>query len=278
MRQSGFPITLTTDFGYRDEYVGVMKGVILLINKGIPIVDLVHDIAPQNIRQAAKIINNNYKYFPDGTVHVGVVDPGVGSTRRILAIQKDTHYFVGPDNGIFTPILESDEPLEIFSIENRKLFLKNISNTFHGRDIMAPVAARLASGMSITQVGPKVQREGCVLISLKDPVLQPNGVTGEVVSVDKFGNIRTNITKPYLNRIIIGDTPRITIKSYVLGFSSGSYNDLEDDMPTAIINSSGEIEVCVKKGNAANMLKVARGERVFIRGHLAECRSADFIS
>ena len=278
MRQSGFPITLTTDFGYRDEYVGVMKGVILSINKGIPIVDLVHDVSPQNIRQAAKIIKNNYKYFPDGTVHVGVVDPGVGSSRRMIVIQRDTHYFVGPDNGIFTPFLEGKVALDIYSIENRKLFLKNISNTFHGRDIMAPVAARLASGMSIAQVGPKISKESCMLVSLKDPILQPNGVTGEVVGIDNFGNIRTNITKPYLNKIIIGDKPRITIKSYILGFSEGSYADLEDNMPTAIINSSGEVEISVKKGSAAQMLKVSRGERVFVRGHLAECRSADFIT
>lgn len=278
MRQSGFPITLTTDFGYRDEYVGVMKGVILSINKGLPVIDLVHDVAPQNIRQAAKIIWNNYRYFPDGSVHVGVVDPGVGSGRRILAIQSDTHFFVGPDNGIFTPLLESTDPIDVYSIENRKLFLKKVSSTFHGRDIMAPVAARLASGMSIAQVGPKVKRESCRLVSLKDPVLQPNGVTGEVVSVDNFGNIRTNITKPYLNRIIIGEKPRITIKSYVLGFSEGSYEDLDDAMPAGIINSSGEVEICVKNGSAAKMLKPAKGEKVFIRGHLAECRSADFIT
>ena len=278
MRQSGFPITLTTDFGYRDEYVGVIKGVILSINKGIPIVDLVHDVAPQNIRQAAKIINNNYKYFPDGTVHVGIVDPGVGSSRRMLAIQRDTHFFVGPDNGIFTPIIDGEETLEIYSIENRKLFLKNISNTFHGRDIMAPVAARLASGMSIAQVGPKIQQETCRRISLKDPVLQPNGVTGEVVSIDNFGNIRTNITKPYLNKIIIGDKPQITIKSYVLGFSEGSYEDLADNIPTALINSSGEVEISVKKGSAAKVLNIGKGERVFVRGHLAECNSADFIT
>ncbi|THB79129.1 MAG: hypothetical protein D6B25_02535 [Desulfobulbaceae bacterium] len=275
MRQSGFPITLTTDFGYRDEYVGVMKGVILSINKGIPIVDLVHDVSPQNIRQAAKIIWNNHKYFPDGSVHVGIVDPSVGSSRRILAIQHDTHCFIGPDNGIFTPLLLSKNPLEIFSVENAKLFLKRVSNTFHGRDIIAPVAARLASGMAIAQVGPKVKKESCILVSLKEPVLQPNGVAGEVTSIDHFGNVRTNITKSYLNRIVMNDTPCITIKNYSIDFANGSYSSMPDNIPTALVNSSGELEISIKNGNAGKKLQVSRGERVFVRGHLPECISPD---
>jgi len=272
MRQSGFPITLTTDFGYRDEYVGVMKGVILSINKGIPIVDLIHDIDPQCISQAARIISNNYEYFPDGTVHIGVVDPGVGSTRRIIALQGDTHFFVGPDNGIFTPLLVSHKPLEVYSVENRKLFLKNISNTFHGRDIMAPVAARLASGMSIAQVGKRISRESCTLISMQEPVLQPNGISGEVITIDRFGNIKTNISEAYLQKISLGEEPRVILKSYAVEISSGSYCDIEDDVPTAIINSSGVLEICVKDGDAARVLEVKRGEHIFVRGHhYAEC-------
>ncbi|PID41435.1 MAG: hypothetical protein CR981_03300 [Proteobacteria bacterium] len=269
MKQSRAPITLTTDFGYRDEYVGVMKGVILSINKEIPIVDLVHDVAPQDICQAARIIENNYNYFPTGTVHIAIVDPGVGSTRRILAIQENGHFFIGPDNGIFSPILERENTLDVFSIENRALFLKKISTTFHGRDIMAPVAARLASGMPITRVGPKIHRETCHLIKLRDPVLQSNGIAGEVVSIDRFGNIRTNITNTCLEKLHVEQKPEITIKSYVLGFSEGSYATLEDDKPTALINSSNEIEISVKNKSAAKLLNVKKGERIFIRGHLA---------
>ena len=272
MRQSGFPITLTTDFGHSDEYVGVMKGVILSVNKGIQIVDLVHEIPPHNIPQAARLIWNNYRYFPDGTVHIGVVDPGVGSSRRVIAVQCDTHYFIGPDNGIFTPVLTSKEPVEVYHVENRKLFLKKISNTFHGRDIMAPVAARLASGMAIAQVGKRLAKESCVLISMREPVLQANGISGEVISVDRFGNIRTNVTKSILKKISLGEEPRLFIKSYAIEISSGPYSDLDINVPTAIINSSGELEICVRDGSAAELLDVARGEHVFVRGHhYTEC-------
>jgi S-adenosylmethionine hydrolase len=266
MRQSGFPITLITDFGYTDEYVGVMKGVILSINKGIPIVDLTHDIESQDIDQAAEIIWNSFGYFPDGTVHLCVVDPDVGTTRRIIVLQSDTHFFIGPDNGIFTRVLTSPETVEVYEVENRKLFLREISNTFHGRDIMAPVAARLASGMSIANVGPRVPRESCVIIGVKEPVLQHNGVLGEVINVDKFGNIRTNITRRYLDKIDLGEKPRVTLKSYEIEFVDGSYGDIHDNLPAAIINSNGALEVCVNKGSAAGILRVEKGERVFVRG------------
>ncbi len=277
MRQSGFPITLTTDFGLADEYVGVMKGVILLINKGIPIVDLTHQIEPQDIRQAARIVCNNYKYFSPGTVHLCVVDPGVGTARRIIALQYDTHFFIGPDNGVFTPLLNGPETADVYQVENRKLFLKEISKTFHGRDIMAPVAARLASGMSIVHVGPRVPRDSCVIVSLRDPVLQRDGVVGEIIAIDTFGNLRTNITKAHLNRIDLGDRPCITVRSYAIGFCQGSYGDITDTLPTAIMNSSGELEICVKQGNAARLLRVGRGERVFVRGHRSGCPDADLV-
>lgn len=267
MKQFGSPISLTTDFGYQDEYVGVMKGVILSLNKRIPIVDLIHNIPPQDISQAAKIVSDNYKYFPIGTVHVAIVDPGVGSRRRILAIKADEHIFVGPDNGIFTPLLVNHNSLEIYSVENKRLFRESVSNTFHGRDIMAPVAAWLASGLAITQVGERLPLNSCVTIGLKEPVLQSNGISGEVLSIDSFGNIRTNITKLYLDELSFTEQPFLVTKSYALTISDGSYSDVDDHLPAAIINSSGELEICIKDGNAARMLKIDKGERVFVRGH-----------
>jgi len=267
MRQIGSPITLTTDFGYQDEYVGVMKGVILSLNKRVPVVDLVHNIPPQDISQAAKVLVDNYKYFPAGTVHVAIVDPGVGSQRRILAIKTDEHIFIGPDNGIFTPLLVNEASLEIYSVENKKLFRGYVSKTFHGRDIMAPVAAWLASGLSITHVGERVPINSCTVIGLKEPVLQSNGIAGEVLSIDSFGNIRTNITKAYLDELSFTDQPFLITKSYALTISGGSYSDVDDHLPAAIINSSGELEICIKDGNAARMLRIDKGERVFVRGH-----------
>jgi S-adenosylmethionine hydrolase len=167
MKQFGSVITLTTDFGYQDEYVGVMKGTILSLNKQIPIVDLVHNVPPQDIGRAARVISTNYKYFPRRTVHLGIVDPGVGSQRRILAIQVDNHIFVGPDNGIFTPLLLQRDDPQVYVVENKKLSRNYISNTFHGRDIMAPVAAWLASGLLITQVGEQIPLTSCTIIGLK---------------------------------------------------------------------------------------------------------------
>lgn len=277
MRQSGFPVTLTTDFGLTDEYVGVMKGVILKINQGIPIVDLTHGIAPQDIRQAARVIGSNFNYFPPGTVHLCVVDPGVGTARRIIALRYDSHFFIGPDNGVFTPLLNKSETVDIYHVENRTLFLKEVSKTFHGRDIMAPVAARLASGMSIDQVGPRIARDTCVVISLCDPELRRDGIAGEVITIDTFGNLRTNITKAHLNRIDLGDRPCITIGSYAIGFCKGSYDNLADTMPAAIINGSGELEICVKQGNAAHLLRIGRGEQVFVRGHRIGCQNTDLL-
>ncbi len=267
MKLLASPITLTTDFGYQDEYVGVMKGVILSLNKKIPIVDLTHNIPPQDIGAAARVIIDNYSYFPVGTVHLAIVDPGVGSNRRILAIKGDGHIFVGPDNGIFTPLLVNRECLDIYSVENRKLFRASVSKTFHGRDIMAPVAAWLASGLCIAQVGKRVPLDSCTTIGIREPVFQSNGIAGEVLSIDGFGNIRTNITKRHLEELSFVDQPFLITKSYALTISDGSYSDIDGHLPAAVINSSDELEICIKDGNAARMLKIEEGERVFVRGH-----------
>ena len=267
MKQLGSPITLTTDFGFQDEYVGVMKGAILSLNRHIPIVDLVHNIPPQDITRAARVIADNYHYFPEGTVHLAIVDPGVGSRRRILAIKVDGHMFVGPDNGIFTSLLVNREYPEVYSVENKKLFRDFISNTFHGRDIMAPVAAWLASGLLISQVGRRVPVSSCSLVGLREPIIQPNGIAGEVVSVDSFGNIRTNISKNHLEQIHLGETSYLITKSYAVSITNGTYLDVDENLPEAIINSSGELEICIRNGSAARLLKIDKGERVFVRGH-----------
>ncbi len=267
MKQFGSLITLTTDFGYQDEYVGVMKGVILSLNKRIPIIDLTHNIPPQDISQAARIIADNYQYFPAGTVHLAIVDPGVGSDRRILAVQTDGYIFIGPDNGIFTPLLANRPPLDIFTVENSRLYRDSVSKTFHGRDIMAPVAAWLASGLCISEVGSRVPLDSCTIIGIKEPVLQSNGIGGEVVSIDGFGNIRTNITKAHLDELSFFEQPFLITKSYALTISDGSYSDIDEHLPSVIINSSGELEICIKDGSAARMLKINKGERVFVRGH-----------
>ena len=168
-------LTLTTDFGLKDGFVGTLKGVIWSICPSAQIADISHAIAPQNVLEGALVLGRAYAFFPAGTVHVAVVDPGVGTARRPLAARLGVHYFVGPDNGLFTPMFEDAEkngwPLEIVHLTNRHYFLAEVSRTFHGRDIFAPVGAHLANGVPLAELGPAYDRTrcGCRCQDLKRP-------------------------------------------------------------------------------------------------------------
>jgi S-adenosylmethionine hydrolase len=257
------PVILTTDFGYLDEYVGVLKGVILSIDRSIAVIDLCHAVPAQDIPRAARLIADNYRFFPDGSVHLCIVDPGVGTKRRIIAIQAAGQLFVGPDNGVFSTLIQHVDA-KIFEVTNRDWFLDKISTTFHGRDIMAPVAARLALGAPITSVGARLGRELCATISLAEPLLDKNVLTGEVVGIDRYGNIRTNIRKEHLDGF---KTPvQVLIKSLTIKITTGSYGDISSDQPAALINSSNELEICVRNSNCAALLDVELGDQVLVRG------------
>ncbi len=167
----GSPITLTTDFGLIDEYVGVLKGVILSINPRAAIIDLSHGIPPQAIGRAAEVLVKNHCYFPDGSVHVCVVDPGVGTERRIIVVSGCNQLFIGPDNGVFSRILETDQAAEVYELTNDDWFLERISTTFQARDIMAPAAARLSLGASVEEAGPRIPTESCVTIPGASPLI-----------------------------------------------------------------------------------------------------------
>jgi S-adenosylmethionine hydrolase len=188
-------VTLTTDFGLRDEYVGVMKGVILGQAPTVSIVDLTHELDSRTLAAAAYLLAAAYRYFPAGTVHVAVVDPGVGTARRIVALTVDGHLFVGPDNGIFTLLIAAEKFQAAHEVTDTTIFRQPVSRTFHGRDIMAPVAARLAAGMRLEEVGPAIERESLVRLPLPEAVVmvEEGLIRGEVVSVDRFGNLTTNI-------------------------------------------------------------------------------------
>jgi S-adenosylmethionine hydrolase len=257
-------ITLTTDFGSRDEYVGVMKGVMIAINPDIHIIDLSHGIEPFNIAQAARLLSANYRYFPDGSIHVVVVDPGVGSNRHILALIADNHLFIGPDNGIFTPFLKACELLRVHRITNHDLFLKPPSTTFHGRDIMAPVAAKVAAGMAVAEVGEQVAPADCITIAQTIATLEPGLVRGEVISVDRFGNLRTNIDQTLLDRYGY-DVLCVCIGDRRLPLVGGSYHDLAGVEAGALINSSGELEICAPRASAAHRLSAAAGDEVVVQ-------------
>ena len=207
-------ITLTTDFGSKDPFVGIMKGVIVSINPSVKIIDITHNISPQSILEAAYTLEMSYASFPHKTIHVAVVDPGVGSARRPLLVATDYHYFIGPDNGVFSRIYRLTESLTVIHITAEHYFLPQRSSTFHGRDIFAPVAAWMSKGIDIERFGDPITD----YVILQEPALissSNNVVEGEVVYIDRFGNLMTNIPGEKINISGSGEThdaPKVAIK------------------------------------------------------------------
>ncbi|HHT9159902.1 MAG TPA: SAM hydrolase/SAM-dependent halogenase family protein, partial [Candidatus Brocadiaceae bacterium] len=190
-------ITLLTDFGNQDAYVGVMKGVITGINPLANIIDICHNIPPQDVFNAAYLLYTSYKYFPRGTIHVAVVDPGVGSRRDIVCVVTKDYFFLVPDNGILSFIIQDEKPKSIFRITNSKYFLPSPSNTFHGRDVFAPVSAHLSLGAKLRQLGIKINQ--LKQLDIPKPDYKKTGqLEGQVIYIDRFGNLISNITKEYL--------------------------------------------------------------------------------
>lgn len=187
-------ITLTTDFGQKDGFVGILKGVIWKISPSVKIADISHEIPAQKILEAALVLRRAYSFFPAGSIHVAVVDPGVGTLRRPIGMKAGDQFFVGPDNGIFTPILEdaveSEKNIEIHHLINTHYLLEGISNTFHGRDIFAPVAAHLANGVPIGEFGPSISDPKT--IQIPKPEIISNGWKAHIIGVDRFGNLTTD--------------------------------------------------------------------------------------
>jgi len=187
-------ISLTTDFGLSDWFVGTMKGVIYRINPRVTVVDLTHDLLPGDIRAGSFALAAAYRYFPKGTIHVAVVDPGVGTDRKAIAVRTADYFFVGPDNGVLSFALRKERIKSIHALENKTHFLKPLSQTFHGRDIFAPVAAELSRGLAIRKLGPAVH--DLVHLPWPEPRHRQGSIKGEVVYIDRFGNAITNIEAP----------------------------------------------------------------------------------
>ena len=277
-------ITLTTDFGTSDIYVGVMKGVILNINPNAQIVDITHAITPQNIHEAAFTINSAYRFFPKGSIHVIIVDPGVGSDRQAMVCQTDDVFFVCPNNGVLSYLLqhlESEEvdTAEAVAIDNPNYILPRVSNTFHGRDIFAPVAAHLSLGVSLAKIGTPIQN----LIRFPFPAIHTTQetLTGEIISVDSFGNLITNITESMLADFLLSsesneDTVKELDKHIVsaqfeiiagstsLNKLNGTYAESTAGKPLAIIGSFGLLEIAVNLGNAEAHLGLKSGDKVVV--------------
>jgi S-adenosylmethionine hydrolase len=261
-------ITLLTDFGLNDEFVGVLKGVILAINPQARIVDITHGIAPQDLVSAAYRAQAAYRYFPKGTVHVVVVDPGVGSSRAIVAVQQEGHVFLAPDNGVLTLVVDAHKVDGIVRVTNDQFFLKPVSSTFHGRDILAPVAAHLSLGAGMDRLGPGIAAENLKRLPLEQPSFNADGtLTGTVVLIDGFGNLVTNIDSATVGTITALTQKReIVIRIWqhrILGLSQ-SYADVPPGIPLAIMGSKGYLEIAVNGERAASCLEAQRGDAVIV--------------
>lgn len=252
-------VTLTTDFGCRDTFVGQMKGVILTIAPGVTLVDITHDIEPYAIGEAASAIASACRCFPEGTVHVGVVDPGVGSERRALIVESDGHLFVGPDNGIFFPVFSGGADARAFVISDPRFVRGACSPTFQGRDLFAPVAALLAAGAGPEEFGPPCTEIAHLRISV--PTKQGDCIVGEVVSVDRFGNAVTNITREH--RRGQGEQMRVEVRGVAARLET-HYAAAKDKELHCLFNSSGYLELFVREGSAVRSFGVGKGDRVVL--------------
>ena len=242
-------ITLLTDFGTADYFVGAMKGAILSINPQAVIVDITHEIPAQDVAAGAFTLLAAFDTFPERTVHVAVVDPGVGSERRPIVVSAGNHLFVGPDNGILTYIYDRDSSFEAFHITDEKYFRNPVSTTFHGRDIFAPVAAALSTGSDPAALGPQIL----------DPIRLFKSMEPQIIHIDRFGNLITNITRDQFKearRLLLNGT-LISAQRNFFGENVG-----EIDEPFLIWGSAGFLEIAVNGGSAAEFLDAKRGDQI----------------
>jgi S-adenosylmethionine hydrolase len=248
-------ITLLTDFGSADYFVGAMKGAILSINPLATIADITHEVPPQDIHSAAFTLLAAYDTFPAGTIHVAVVDPGVGSRRRPIVVRAGEHIFVGPDNGLFTYIYDREPSHQTFHVTAGKYFRQPPSTTFHGRDIFAPVAAALSTGVEVEAFGPRIDDEVRLENSLL-PEVKNGRLEGRIIHVDRFGNCITNFTRD------VFDTGNLVINGETIGDFRDFYADSPRNEPFAIWGSAGFLEVSINGGSAAKKLGIKTGDRI----------------
>ena len=238
---------MLTDFGTVDYFVGAMKGVVLSINPKAVVVDITHEIPAQDIAAGAFTLLAAYDVFPAGTIHVAVVDPGVGSARRPIAVSAGHHLFVGPDNGLFTHIYDREPSFEVFHVTASQYFREPVSHTFHGRDIFAPVAAALSTGVEASSLGPRIS----------DPVRLSLPATPAIIHIDHFGNLVTNLTRDVLPK----DARLLVNGKWITAYRS-FFGEESSDQPFAIWGSAGFLEIAVINGSAAEFLGAKRGDYI----------------
>jgi S-adenosylmethionine hydrolase len=256
-------ITMTTDYGLSDHLVGTMKGVILKILPEAQIVDISHQVIRCDILDGALTIGQAYSYFPPRTVHLVVVDPGVGSQRRPILVSGETHYFIAPDNGVLSMVYEREPAVTVRHITAEHYFLQPISNTFHGRDIFAPVAAWLAKAAQSSSFGEEVS--DFVRFSMPKPKSGDNSVRGVVLKVDNFGNLVTNLTADHVPQIFASEAKfRINVGGKPVAKFLQHYAQGAPGEPFAILGSSGFVEISANRGHAAKLLNLQRGAEIVV--------------
>ena len=256
-------ITLLTDFGDRDAFVASMKGVILTINPQATLVDLSHHVPPHSVEDAAYLLKSCYRYFPKGTVHVAVVDPGVGSGRRPLIAKSGHYFFLAPDNGLLTPILADDSGMEVREIENEDYRLTSPGHTFDGRDLFAPAAAWLTRQQPFASFGRLI--DDCKTFTISEPKWESMAFVGEIVHVDRFGNLISNLTPHHVKEIRAvtkRPNPLIRIAGHTIDGLVGNYQEGDAQVPRALINSNGQLEIFLKEASAASVLQLGKKEAV----------------
>jgi S-adenosylmethionine hydrolase len=255
-------ITLLTDFGNQDPYVAAMKGVILSLNPEAVLVDLTHDVPPQDIIAGSFLLSEATPYFPPGTIHVAVVDPEVGTPRRALAFRDQEQYWVGPDNGLFHLVFRDSPPLDLVSLENSEYFRGSVSRTFQGRDIFAPVAAHLSLGTPLAAFGPTVTDP--VTLPWPEASFTPEAVRGEVVYVDGFGNLISNIKGSNLTAWLAEKSHVVILGSLTVNGLSSTYGDVAAGEFLALVGSHGYLEIACARGHAARRLGMGKGRSLAV--------------
>jgi S-adenosyl-L-methionine hydrolase (adenosine-forming) len=288
-------ITLTTDFGTADTYIAQMKGVILSLNPTATIIDITHSISPQNIREAAYVFSTAYRYFPKGTIHVVIVDPGVGSNRKAILVQTETYYFLAPDNGVLSYVIDcglrsmrplytdsnllkkininnfkctagassrTPQKIRVIQLENQKYFLHSVSSTFHGRDIFAPAAAHLSLGVPISKFGPEAEK--LIKFPIPEPGIIDNRIYAHILHIDHFGNIITDISKGIWNTTIGKKKFSISCGKKKITEIKQTYAEGKPGTLIAYFGSSDNLEIAIVDGNIAQQLKISPENPIII--------------
>lgn len=266
------PIALLTDFGLADWYVASVKGVLATRAPGVPLVDVTHEIAPGDVRQAAFVLEQAWRWFPPETVFLVVVDPGVGTARRALAVRAEERSLVGPDNGVLEPALASGA--EVREIDPARVEAGAVSRTFHGRDLFAPAAAYLARGGAFESLGARVADP--LRLVREPPVADTDSLVGHVVHVDRFGNCITDVTEAELSQLLAGRDPillRAQAGSVRIDGLTETYGDSPPGIPSLLLGSTGRLEIAIRDQRAASHLGLRPGDPVHLRVRAGKAKS-----